>query len=137
MAKHITPVVLAVIKKGNKYLLTKRVETEESEFHDLWQIPGGGLEFGEKIEDCVDRECHEELNATVAIVKLLPKIFHRVYKDRWHGIFLSFLCTLNSEEKDIQLNEEASEWRWYSFAEIQKLNAFPLLKEIVVLAEAM
>ena len=138
MKKHITPVLLAVIKKGDTYLLTKRIEDiqdRQMEFHDLWQIPGGGLEFGENAENGLMRECREELNSSIKIVKLLPHIYERVYKDRWHGLFLAFLCELTSPESEIKLNQEASEWAWFTKAEIRKLNKFPLIDEVIALVE--
>lgn len=136
MSKHITPVILAVIKKGDKYLLSKRIEEDDQkEFHDLWQLPGGGLEFGESTEDCILRECREELNAKVKIEYMLPKIFHRVYKNKWHGLLITYVCSLESLEADIKLNEEASEWKWFAYEEISNLKTFPLIKPILELVK--
>lgn len=141
MKKPITPVLLALIKKDGHYLLTKRIEEDneegQAEFHDLWQIPGGGLEFGESIEDGLYRECREEMHAGVRIVAMVPRVFHRVYKDMWHGVFLCFICELTTPEAEIRLNEEASEWKWFTPEEIKNLNKFPLIDEIVSEAETI
>ena len=135
MKKCITPVVLAVIRKGDTYLLSKRLEHDKGdsqlEFDGLWQLPGGGLEFGEAVEDCLHREVREELNAKIKNVRMLPKLFHRVYKTYWHGLLISFTCELDSPESDIKLNHEASEWGWFSYNELQSINTFPLVKIIV------
>lgn len=135
MGKNITPVVLAVIKKEGKYLLTKRVEPDDVdtqlEFNGLWQLPGGGLEFGESVEEGTVREAWEELRVKVRIEYMIPKLYYRIYKDRWHGLLIAFVCSLVSPESEIQLNHEASEWKWCSYEEVKKLTAFPLVKEII------
>ena len=79
MDKQIMPVVCGVIVKNNKFLLTKRADDEWGEdFEEVkafpWQIPGGGLEFGESVEECLHREIKEETGLNVEIVKLLPKL---------------------------------------------------------------
>lgn len=140
MKKHITPVVMAMIKKGDRFLLTKRVEKHDDkegaqmEFHELWQIPGGGLQFGESVEEGLRREIREELNVEIKNVRLLSNIFHRVYKNEWHGIFLSFSAELDSPESEIKLNQEANEWQWFTIEEIKKLHKFPHIDEIAALA---
>jgi len=140
MKKHITPVVMAMIKKGDKFLLTKRVEKVDDpegvqmEFHELWQIPGGGLQFGESVENGVRREIREELNVEIKNIRLLSNIFHRIYNDQWHGIFLTYVAELDSPESQIKLNQEANEWQWFTLDEIKKLNKFPHIDEIAELA---
>ncbi len=128
---------MALLRKGDKYLLTKRVEKDhdeegaQMEFHDLWQIPGGGLQFGESIEEGLRREMREEVNVEIKSLKLIPKIFHRVYKGVWHGIFIAYVAQLDSPESQIKLNHEASEWGWFTPEEIKKLKKFPLIDEII------
>lgn len=40
----------------------------------LWEIPGGGWEHGESLDDCVRRELREELGVSVAHVQQTPAI---------------------------------------------------------------
>lgn len=139
MNKEIVPVVCGVVHQNGKFLLTKRAEWDVEDYQNLrgtpWQIPGGGLEFGESIKDCLHRELKEETGLDLKIVKLLPKIFHEV-RGNWHGIFICFLCKMLNPKQPVILNSEASEYDWYALAEIKKLPCLPLTYEIALLASS-
>jgi 8-oxo-dGTP diphosphatase len=129
--KKIQPVVLAFIKKDNTYLLTLRNDNASSPFNKKWQIPGGGLEFGESAEEAVIREAHEELGVEIEIVKMVPKVLHKLHGDAWHGLFLSFLCIMKNENAEIILNEEATEHSWFTYEEILQLDALPSIDKLI------
>lgn len=48
-----------IIEKGHQILLQHRVDA------DVWCIPGGVLELGEKVEDAARREAEEETGLTI------------------------------------------------------------------------
>ncbi|OGK67387.1 hypothetical protein A2377_01245 [Candidatus Roizmanbacteria bacterium RIFOXYB1_FULL_41_27] len=141
MDKQIMPVVCGVIVKNNKFLLTKRADDEWGEdFEEVkafpWQIPGGGLEFGESVEECLHREIKEETGLNVEIVKLLPKLFHEV-RGPWHGLFVCFLCKMKDKNQPVTINEEASDYGWYTLEEIAALPYLPLTYDIAKLASQL
>jgi 8-oxo-dGTP diphosphatase len=39
--------------------------------HDFWAPPGGGIQFGERVEDCLSREFKEETGLTIKAGKFL------------------------------------------------------------------
>jgi len=61
-------VVAAVLKDGNKVLLVKEVLESGKE---RWIFPGGGVKFGESLEEAVKREIKEELGMEKEVEKLL------------------------------------------------------------------
>lgn len=132
-------VVLAVIKRGDKYLLTKRVHLDsedDTSFKDKWEVPGGGLEIGEQIEEALHREVMEELGIEVDVQTILPSVFCRYYKERnWNGVFISYLCTMVNEKDEIKLNEENSDYGWYTIEQVKKLKRLPLTYELLQSAE--
>ena len=131
MHQRIQVVVITVISHNNKYLLTKRVDEdpEDSEVHGLWQMPGGGLEFGESPEQTAVREAKEELGIDIAVIRMIPRILTRTHKS-WHGLLVSFECSMRDPVQEIMLNEEASEYRWFTLEEIQQLEVTPFTKNI-------
>jgi ADP-ribose pyrophosphatase YjhB (NUDIX family) len=62
----------------------------------------------------------EELGVEIEIVGLLPKIFETVRSD-WHALFLCYVCKLKDEDAQITLNNEASDYGWFTPEEIRKL----------------
>lgn len=63
----VLQVTCALIEEGGKVLVAQR-----SDMMDLplkWEFPGGKVERGETEEDCIVRECREELNLVVKVVE--------------------------------------------------------------------
>lgn len=137
MGKCIQPVVIGVIRKDSKYLLTLRDDPDSedgSKFKDHWQFPGGGLEFGESLKECLRRELLEEIGTEVKIGPMLPKIFTEV-RGGWHGLLVCYLCELVDPEVEIVLNEEASDYAWKTVEEIEPLQQLRWTTEMAKLAE--
>lgn len=88
-----TIVVAGVIHKDDKILLTKRIAGVHQE--GKWEFPGGKLEAGESPQECLKRECAEEIAIDIEVDDIAEVVFHRYpnkdilllfYHCRWqHG----------------------------------------------------
>jgi len=131
--KHPVIVVIGAVKKDNRYLLTKRTH-RDPRFHDKWQLPGGGLEPGETIYQCLHRELKEETGVDIKNEYLIPKVFEVIRCD-WHGIFFAFVCRLKNDQAKIVLDAEASDYGWFTLDEAKNLKTLKGTLKIMEEAE--
>lgn len=66
---------VAVIWNDHKQILIDR-RRPEGAMGGLWEFPGGKVEVGETIEDCIKREIYEELGVSVTVGEHLITIDH-------------------------------------------------------------
>lgn len=57
--------IYGLLIEQNRLLITKEPFVDEL----IYKFPGGGLEFGEGLHDCLIREFKEELNLDIEVVK--------------------------------------------------------------------
>ena len=75
MTKYKNPALTVdtIIIEDNKVILIKRLNNP---FKDHWAIPGGFVEYGEKVEDAAVREAKEETGLDIELTKLLPTFIY-------------------------------------------------------------
>jgi len=94
--------VSAVIFQDGKILLALRRDI------DWWNLPGGGMEIGETVEEAVRREVREETGLEVAVERLIG-LYSKPQKQE---IVLSFLCQRIGGE--LTGTDESRECRYFS-----------------------
>jgi ADP-ribose pyrophosphatase YjhB (NUDIX family) len=96
--------VFAVIEGDGRYLLARRADI------GWWNLPGGGLEYDETVEEGLAREVREEIGAEIEIIRLVG-----VYsKPRKREIVLSFLCHLAASSPEPTTSDEICEVGWFA-----------------------
>jgi 8-oxo-dGTP diphosphatase len=100
--------------KNNKVLLLHRIEN-----YDIWEFPGGGIEFGESPEEAAIREVKEETNLTVKSKGLLTINSHLTPKNT-HHIWFYYICEILEGETKIG-DDAHSEHKWFNLNEIKKI----------------
>lgn len=71
-------VTAAIIERDGKYLIAKR--TPRGKFPGTWEFPGGKLEPGETLEQCIEREMAEEMSVRVEAIEKFAEVKH-AYSD--------------------------------------------------------
>lgn len=97
-----------ILNKNDEIFLMK-----SPKWDDQWLVPGGHVEKGEKIEECVKREVKEEVGLEVedidfvTVLEGMPEKFER----DTHFIFLNYSCIAENQEVELD-GREAVEHVW-------------------------
>lgn len=100
-----------------QYLLVKR--RNEPMKGEYW-VPGGRVHKNEKLADAVHRKMREEIGIEVIIIKNLgffEEFFERTAEEVEGGTHvISFVYLVKPKSFDIHLDDQSSEWGWFSRA---------------------
>lgn len=102
--------VKALIIKDDKFLIMHKNGVKE----DLWELPGGRMEFGETAEETVKREIMEETSLVVKPLRLLDTWNLMLRKD-YQVTGIIYLCKI--EEGEVKLSEEHDAFKWINASE--------------------
>lgn len=115
-----------LVNEENKILLTLRNDPKNAQTHKKWEIPGGGVEFGETITQTVKREMKEEVGVDVKILDHSPIIESNVWKypdNHVHVTLICYLCRTNDTPHPS--NREILDTKWVDENDIKKLSYLP------------
>ena len=110
-------VAAGVIWRGDQLLISKR-HTDDL-LGGLWELPGGRLEDGETLQECLVREVREELGIEIAVGDLLMSIRHAY--THFRVTLHVFQCHYLSGEPQAL---DCADWRWVRPDELDDF-AFP------------
>lgn len=86
-------------------------------FIGYWVLPGGHVDYRERVEQAVVREMKEELGISVKIKKLIGVYSDPKRDPRYHTVSVVYLC--QKIRGRIKLDHEALEFKFFS------LNSLP------------
>lgn len=90
MSRIILVAACALFDVDNRVLLAQRPEGKS--MAGLWEFPGGKVEEGERPEETLIRELHEELAITVNEACLAPLTFASYAYDDFHLLMPLYVC---------------------------------------------
>lgn len=127
--------VSAAIFKHQQFLLVRRARSPAK---GAWTLPGGRVEFGERLEHAVNREVMEETQLVIDLCGLAG--YREILPAQsglpgGHFVILPFAARWRSG--DVVLNEELDGHRWISVAELGGFATTEGLAEIVSRCEQM
>ena len=102
-----------LVKKGAAYLILRRSEKDDADA-GCWDLPGGGIGFGEQPLAAAKRETKEEAGINIAISKV-PSVWTLNYQKQW-TVEINILAKYLSGK--IKLSTEHSDYRWVTKKEL-------------------
>ena len=91
-----------------------------------WDMPGGGIRFGESLPDCLRREIMEETGLTVRIDRLLYAITALVSPTR-QIVGLTYLSHADSDV--VTLSHEHTDYLWATKQQLREMIAKHMLRD--------
>lgn len=137
---------LPVSRDGKKVLLTERHAPDFPAWHHKWQLAGGGVDFGETMEQAVLREIYEELYVKARIIHPYPIVKTSIWyanesdeKMDTQVILVTYLVDIGDQTPDLTHDPdwETSNWGWFTLAEARELDFLPLTLPVVEEAFAL
>jgi 8-oxo-dGTP diphosphatase len=118
----------AAIVRDGKLLIQKRGQKVRNEI-GKWEIPGGGIEYGESHKDALIREVKEETGVEIEVLELLNIADHINPSIKQHWIAAIYLCRIVSGEPRIMEPEKCEELGWFTLEEAKQLDLAPITRE--------
>lgn len=121
----MTQAAVAIIRKDKRFLVCQR--KKNSRYGLKWEFPGGKVEEGESLVECVKRELREELSIEVVEISRSETQTNR-FADG--GIFEVTYFTIK-RFNDTPVNNAFEEIRWVSLEELKSLDVLEGNKAII------
>lgn len=117
--------VKGFVLHNDKYLFVKKANNG-SRNEGYWELPGGGLNFGELPETALRREIKEETGLNIQVIRpLLTWSFIKNKNKQVIGI--TYLC--ESKENSVTISDEHDNYTWISKNNFSNITMLPELKK--------
>ena len=110
----------AIFNNEGKLFITKRGKKAKNE-RGKWEIPGGGVEFGETFQEALKREMKEEIGVEIEILSLLGICDHIIPDEKQHWVSPTYICRISTGEPKILEPEKCAEIGWFTLEEAEAL----------------
>ncbi len=112
----MTRAAVGILRENGRVLVCQR--KKNSRYELKWEFPGGKVESGESVQDCVKRELREELSIDVETIGVMKSQVNR-YDDG--GLFdVTYCFVLQFSGRPV--NNAFEEIRWVTLAELRSMD---------------
>ena len=111
----------AIFDKDGRLFITQRGEKAKNE-RGKWEIPGGGVEFGETFKQAIIREIKEEVGVEIKVVELLGICDHIIPDEKQHWVSPTYICTITKGTPKIVEPEKCAAIGWFTLEEAETLD---------------
>ena len=106
-----------IFNSNGEVFLSKRGPRAKNE-RGKWDFPGGGVEFGETLEDALKREIREEFGIEIEIMDFLEVCNHILPEEKQHWISPTFIARFVSGTPKIMEPGKIEDIGWFPIGSI-------------------
>lgn len=120
MIKTISVATFALILNSeNKVLVIKRAIHDT--FPGRWELPGGGMDAGERPEETIEREVKEETGLRVKAVRPFSVITHENHNKTQDIVRITYNCKLEGDH-EVRLTKDHEAYKWIELKELKLID---------------
>jgi 8-oxo-dGTP pyrophosphatase MutT (NUDIX family) len=113
--------VRALVVSDNKMLAVKELDGD-----DWWAIPGGGVDYGESLKDCLSREIEEEIGVLSTSVSSDFQIVHYNIGNVVNGVpRMNVFFKVSVPKDEVIKTDHVEKWGWFAKDEFMELEMNP------------
>lgn len=87
-----------ILNNKHELLLLKRSMQARNE-KGKWEAPGGGVHFGETLEEAIKREMMEEIGVDILLLKQFPAQSELLAQEKQHWVATTFVAKIKGRQK--------------------------------------
>lgn len=120
MSDHLTNiVVVAVLHRNGKIFIAKRADSKVT-WPGCFELVGGHVDPGEKLEDALRREVREEIGVEIIVGPIVDAFTYQ--SEDTFKVEIGYLCQLAQETDEPAINpEDHSEAKWIDEAAVSEM----------------
>ncbi len=103
----------AIIEDGLGHVFLAQRGPKAKNERGAWEFPGGSVEFGETLQQALQREIYEEYGIKIEIVRLLDVVDHILPEEGQHWVSPSFICMIKEGEPSIREPGKCTAIGWF------------------------
>lgn len=121
-----------IMNDRNELLLVKRADNDDF-LPGLWELPGGGTDFGENPQEALKREVFEEVGLSVSVGKPLTveDYFMENDHEKIHRVEVFYLCSLIDTTQEVQLSFEHSAYKWVKQEDLPRVGMTEYMEKAI------
>lgn len=122
----------AIFNHDNQLLFVRRIANDEF-MPGVWEMPGGGTEYGEKPEEGLKREIMEECGIEITVGKPVAVSDYYIERngERVQRVEIIFMCKLVSQSENVVLSDEHDAFVWKDLANLNDLKMTEYMAALV------
>jgi 8-oxo-dGTP diphosphatase len=118
-----------ILDDRKRFLLTK-------EDNDIWELPGGGLNYGESPKECLKREIKEEMGLEVTSIDDYPSYFLTTCSKRSKAWIANVIYLTTVKDLKFSSSDECTEIGFFTKIEVVSKNVYENVKEFARLYDS-